>query len=447
MPKAARALLTLGMLAMLGTAARAAEGLKPGEVLDQNTWQKAEGLLPPEILRHYKDGEYQNKIMEWPESQYNWPPDFLAATKANEGKFKTGERGDILEVATGKQPPFILGHPFPTIDPKDPAAGVKILWNFFYRTWYFGNLKAESQVNWVGLKSLERRSDQLVNFMYWDGTPNDERPESNPQNFLYQQLVFTRSPADLQGTQSLTWRYRDADKRDQTWAYVPALRRVRAVSPANRSDGFLGSDMSQDDGPFFDGKAEDFEWKLVGDTDQYRIAEDMNLQGKASSRWVEAKTGEPGGWDTDWPDAKFVGYMDPQWKGVGWAPTGLAVLAKRKFWVVEGIPRDKYYLYGKLQMYIDKVSYQGSWDRKSDWKGQMLSVYQVMAWNPLPFTRPNGKVDYNQGSNSAFQCAENLKLNRATVAGIKSSPTAVFLGRLKFDPATFDVNAMMKAGK
>ncbi|NJR44255.1 hypothetical protein HC761_02160 [bacterium] len=35
---------------------------------------------------------------------------------------------------------------------------------------------------------------------------------------------------------------------------MPALRRVRAVSPANRSDGFLGSDMSQDDGPFFDGK-------------------------------------------------------------------------------------------------------------------------------------------------------------------------------------------------
>ena len=31
-----------------------------------------------------------------------------------------------------------------------------------------------------------------------------------------------------------------------------------SVSPANRSDGFLGSDMSQDDGPFFDGKPEDF---------------------------------------------------------------------------------------------------------------------------------------------------------------------------------------------
>ena len=49
--------------------------------------------------------------------------------------------------------------------------------------------------------------------------------------------------------------------------------RVRAVSPANRSDGFLGSDMSQDDGPFFDGKPEDFEWKLVGKRDGLRIVD------------------------------------------------------------------------------------------------------------------------------------------------------------------------------
>ena len=425
--------------------ASAAEGLKAGEVLGRDTWQKAEGLLPPEILRHYKDGEYENKVMDWPESLWNWPPDFLAASKANEGKLRVGERGEILDVATGKQPPSIMGHPFPTIDRSDPQAGVKILWNFFYRTWYFGNLLAESQVNWIGVRGLERRSDQNVSFSYWDGTPPEERPAENPQNFLYQNLSFVKAPADLQGTQALTWRYRDADKRDSTWAYVPALRRVRATSPANRSDGFLGSDFSQDDGPFFDGKAEDFDWKLVDEVDQYRLAEELNLKGQAKSRWV--KRGNAWGWDTDWPDTKFLGYMDPEWKGVGWAPRGPAVVAKRRFWVVEGVPRDKYYLYGKLQMYIDKMTFQGAWDRKFDWKGNELAVFQVQGWQPLPFTRPDGKVDYGQGSNMSFQTAENLKLNRATVAGIKSSPDAVFMGRLRFDPSVFDVDAMAKSGK
>jgi len=47
------------------------------------------------------------------------------------------------------------------------------------------------------------------------------------------------SPADLQGTAALNYRFHDPKKRDAAWVYVPALRRVRAVSPANRSDGYL----------------------------------------------------------------------------------------------------------------------------------------------------------------------------------------------------------------
>jgi len=442
MPKLAQLLgLAVAVALGAGLTARAADELKPGDTLDQTTWQKAEGLLPPEILEHYKKNEYVNRIADWPASKYTWPPDFHAGTDANEGKFKLGERGDILEKESGKQPPYILGRPFPTIDPSDPGAGVKIVWNYFYQFWYFGNLHAESQVNWISPSGLERRTDQDVRFLYYDGVPVDERP-ANPQNFLTQQLILVRAPADLNGTAALTWRYRDPGKRDSTWTYVPALRRVRAVSPANRSDGFLGSDMSQDDGPFFDGKPEDFEWKLKGETDQFRFAEEINLSGVSKSHWVDGA-----GWDADWPDTKFLGYMDPQWKGVGWAPTGPSVLAKRRFWIVEGTPRDKYYLYGKLELYIDKTTYQGAWHRKFDWKGQLLNTMQVMAWNPLPFTRPTGKVDYNQGSNMAYQCAENLKLNRATVAGVKSSPTAGFYGRVKFEPNVFDTDALSRMGK
>jgi len=441
MPKAT-AVLTLAAALGLGAVSLAGEGPKPGETLDQTTWQKADGLLPPEILKHYREGDYRNAVVDWPESKYNWPPDFLAATKANEGKFTVGQRGEVLSKDTGKQPPYIIGHPFPTIDAGDPAAAVKIVWNQFYRFWYFGNLRAESQVNWISPTALERRTDQDVRFAYYDGVPEDERMP-NPQNFLTQSLIFVEAPADLHGTAALTWRYRDPDKRDSTWTYVPALRRVRAVSPANRSDGFLGSDMSQDDGPFFDGKPEDFEWKLKGEDEGLRFAEDLNLKDKSTSRCVP----ELRAWDADWPDTKFLGYMDPAWKGIAWAPTGPSVLAKRRFWVVEGVPRDRYYLYGKLELWVDRTTYQGAWHRKYDWKGDLLNTMQVMAWNPLPFTRPDGKVDYNQGSNMAYQCAENLKMNRATVAGIKSSPQAGFYGRIRFQPSIFDIDALARRGK
>jgi hypothetical protein len=282
-----------------------------------------------------------------------------------------------------------------------------------------------------------------VRWAYYDGLPQDERPATNPDNYLVRNLSLVVGPADLNGTAALTWRYRDGDRRDATWAYVPALRRVRQTSPANRSDGFLGSDESQDDGPFFDGKAEDFDWKLAGESDQLRICEETNLKGIGKAKWVDAKQA----WDTDWPDIPYIGYQDKNWKGSPWAPIGAAALCKRRFWIIEGTPHDKYYLYGKLQLYIDKVSYQGAWNRKFSWKGELLADHQVMGWNPLPFKRPDGKVDYNQGGNQAYQTIENIKLNRATVAGIKSSPTAAFYTRIKIDPSVFEVDSLARGGK
>jgi len=277
--------------------------------------------------------------------------------------------------------------------------------------------------------------------MYFDGVPERERPKENAGNFLVKYLTVVKSPADVNGTAALSWRYRDPAKRDAAWTYVPALRRVRAISPANRSDGFLGSDFAQDDGNFFEGKPEDFTWKLIGETDQLRLVDPINLEGKSRSVWVP-----PNGWNAMWDDIPFMGYMDPQWKGVAWAPrTG--ALAKRRHWIVEGVPKDRYYLFGKLVMYIDKTSYQGAWDRKFDWKGELLTTYQVMAFNPQPVTRPDGQVDYVQGSNMGFQTAEAVKLERATAAGIKSSPDSKFHLRVLFHESKFALDSLAAAGK
>ena len=66
----------------------ASDGLKPGDVLDKTNWQKAEGLLPPEILKHYENGDYVNAIVDWPMEKIDWPPDFLAGTEKNAGQFR-----------------------------------------------------------------------------------------------------------------------------------------------------------------------------------------------------------------------------------------------------------------------------------------------------------------------------------------------------------------------
>jgi hypothetical protein len=427
-------------LVCLPGVAGAQEELKPGMTLGPDTAALAKDLLPPDVLRHYEKGEYVNPIVAWPEDVYTWPVDFLAGTKTNAGKYAIRD-GAIVDKATGKQPPYIFGFPFPTITPDDPQAGAKAIWNFKYRTWYFGNLKAESQINMLDPKRLARRLDVTASFFYYDGVPPADRPKDNAGNFMEKQLTVVESPADVNGTAALTWRYRDPGKRDSSWTYVPALRRVRQVSPANRSDGFLGSDFAQDDGTFFEAKPEDFTWKLVGEKEQLRLVDPLNLKGESKIRWVKG-----GGWDVEWPDIPFIGYMDPKWKGIAWAPR-TAALAKRPFWVIEGVPKDRYYLYGKLELYVDKIAYQGAWVRKYDWKGDLVQNFQVMAYDPHEKTRPDGTKDWIQGSNMAYQTAESLKFNRATVAGIKTTPTSVFLTRAPFTDAIFSLDALPKWGK
>jgi len=424
-----------------GRAEQAASDLKPGDVLDRSNWKKAEGLLPPEVLKHYEKGEYANPIVDWPAAQWHWPPDFLESTQKNSAQLDVDDAGTVIDKGRGTQPDYVLGLPFPVVDRADPKAAVKILWNHYYYRWYLGSIHAETQLNWLAPDQLERRSDITADFEFFDGVPvADRRP--NPENVLVQILAVTVSPADLSGTAALSWRYRDPAKRDSNWAYVPALRRVRAVSPANRSDGFLGSDMSQDDGEFFDGKTEDFTWTLKDEIDQFRLVDPLAIKDQGEVKWLET-----GGWRTVWPDLPLMGYMDSNWKGIAWAPIS-AALAKRRVWVIEGKPKDKYYLYGRIELYIDKVTYQGAWNRKFNWKGELLNTLQVLTGGPTkPVTRPDGRVDYVRVSNMAFQCAENFKANRATVAGIKSDPKGGFDYYVRFPPSTFDMTSLSRLGR
>lgn len=428
---------------LVATAAIASDRtLQPGDVLDQSTWRQAEGLLPPEILKHYEEGHYSNRVVVWPDGTFHWDPSFEEATDGNRGRLTVTERGTIVDKASGQQPPYIYGFPFPDIDAKDPQAAIKILWNAYYGYWQLGNSHNEIRLLWINPGGIDREAGQDVHFLYYDGQgPAFRMP--NPNNFLMQFIATATYPADLHGTTALTWRYRDSDKRDSNWVYVPALRRVRAVSPSNRSDGFLGSDLSQDDGPFFDGKPEDFSWTLVGEQAVLRYVDPLSLEGQSDMRWLDT-----GGWRSVWSnDLEVVGFQDPNWKGVAWAPVA-PVLAQRKVWVVEATPKDKYYLYGKIQLYLDRETYQGIFNRKYSWSGELLNTYYILGFMAQKKTRPDGTEEYLWGSNMAYQTAENIKMNRATVGGLPApGKSPANDRRVTNDPKFFDMTTLQRFGK
>ena len=104
--------------------------VSPGDVLDKTNWEKAEGLVPDEIIGWIKKGDFVLEIGELNYKPRDYqPPYALEALSANRGKYVLDENDWIVEKETGKRWENIIGHPFPEIDPEDPKVGEKIVYN------------------------------------------------------------------------------------------------------------------------------------------------------------------------------------------------------------------------------------------------------------------------------------------------------------------------------
>ena len=432
----------LAVLSVAAVAGVEAAELKLGEELSSATAAQAEGLLPPEILGFYKKGDWRSTIAEWPDGKLRHDKEFEEATRKNGETLALDVQNGIIDKGTGKKPDAIHGFPFPRIDPADSQAGAKVIWNYFYGVYDGGNSRAAVDLAWVSRKGIDRAAGLESQILYYDGQKAKYRPKSNPQNLLMQMIATVVYPQDLYSTTVLAWRFRESEKRDLNWTYVPALRRVREVSPANRSDGFLGSDLTQDDGQFFDGKPEDFTWKLTGETEMYRLADPHSLKGE-----TERKLLPGGGWQGQFKPGAIIGFESPGWQGAPWAPVA-PVLAKRKLWVIEAVPKDKYYLYGKIELYVDKEGFVGAWNRKFSWNGELLAVFVPTA-GPTVEVTADGNKEYITALGSNYLAGLNLKMDRATVTGfpLKEREKIPSATRVPLDPQAFDYQALQNRAK
>ena len=117
------------------------------------------------------------------------------------------------------------------------------------------------------------------------------------------------------------------------------------MTPANRSDGMMGSDMAVDDAGMYDGKVTAMEWKFLRKEELL-----VPFVGKDPARIVENEDGE---WSTTESIQEVVfGYQKEGWQGVPWAPLNF-IWVKRPAYVVEVHPKDPYYNYGTQYIWVD----------------------------------------------------------------------------------------------
>ena len=370
--KATHHLGTLGncLLLLLCLAAPTAADVAPGDVIDKTNWQKAEGLLPESVLNWVKKGEFVLNIgeLQWNPGDY-WTDTCIRSMEANKGKYVLDKDGLIADATTGKTPKFVEGIPFPGVDLEDPRSAYKIMHNRTFYGYTLGNIDYPFQAIWVGRSGYER--DVQAQFLQYPmiGFP-EAKKVANPKGIEQYGIVRVISPYDIAGTNIMTWRYFD-NRQDMTFGFIPAIRRVRRMSPANRSDAFIGTDMCIDDAYGFAGKISSVEWKptkkqlaLVPLLDEKPQALMQNERGE----WMSTKGIKP----------VIYGYQKKDWQGAPWAATNL-VWVKREVLVLEITPKDPYYNYGTQYLWLDAevpfiVFYKIIHDRAGEyWKTILLT--------------------------------------------------------------------------
>ena len=209
--------------------------------------------------------------------------------------------------------------------------------------------------------SVERHfvADWLRVLQFEGRLHHDPRPrfeKNSDETFRKSGLYPLIEPFDLKGVGGVSFRYQDLIRQDDTWLYLPFLRRVRRLSSAQRSDALFGQDIDVDSYGGYAGQIPWFDWKLLGEKPML-----ASLHGERLPPEPCTKDG---------------------------GMTFCEVWEKRpSVYVIEGKPKVSNYAYSKRVIYVDKetnfVIYSDLYDQNGElWKVVMQSIRTSQAAEP-----------------------------------------------------------------
>lgn len=133
---------------------------------------------------------------------------------------------------------YVAGTPFPSIDPEDPNAGYKVMYNSMY-----GKTSAH-WTNWLqfyvvfvdGEQGVERErvnTGQVMRMVnWWEAHDETARPgdyTAGDGSLFVKELTFVLSPQNVRGIGGFSIEYTD-NKTPSSWVYVRSLRRTRRTT-------------------------------------------------------------------------------------------------------------------------------------------------------------------------------------------------------------------------
>jgi hypothetical protein len=298
-----------------------------GDVIDRTNMHLYSDYLSPGLKWIIERG-VKMRVRDYGKLQLAKP--FLEATEQYAGQVKLSDDETYLIN-------HVAGLPFPIIDDNDPKIAAKLIFNF----------NAAIAVDDLDLRNFDcdtgtvgKDGDPLhverhflidhIRRLYWiERTEVDPKPVNpvNDDQVRYKEALYPIiEPFDLKGTGFTFNRYIDHERQDDSWLYLPQLRRVRRLSSAQRSDALFGQDTDQDSYAGYAGNPAWMTWKYLGT---------KTIMGSYHSEHLPVKWGEGS-----------ANFMHDDW----WEP--------RKVWIVEGVSKLPQYAYSKRVIMIDQDTYR-----------------------------------------------------------------------------------------
>jgi hypothetical protein len=325
-----------------------ADSIPPGTTITMQNWQQFQQYMPDGMVALFQ-GKYYWKMPTDVKMEvgrtiiHPLPKTYMEATEKYSSQVKLVDLPDGALTLSGYQG----GIPFP--NPADPHQGWKVLANVWYR--YLPHLIVDTYGNGCSLDgngSVNCEAAQIVNRqLAFNTDPN------TPANFgaagekFSSEYLMVLEPEQQRYTAQLTISYTDPAKPEDSYVFLPSLRRYQPVSSAARCSPNQGTDSTQEDYRFgFNSNLTELKVDVVAEKKVLALVDSAPPPGEFPKNF-------------DMP----LGWPLPSWGK--WQLRDVYVISASK------IPsKAAGYCYGKRVMYVDKATYAPVWEDLYDSKMQ-----------------------------------------------------------------------------
>lgn len=252
--------------------------VKPGDMITAENAHKVDNLVTPGVLYKVQKGMTMKIV---PTAPINWPPPYKDATEKYADQVRLSPDGRSLLN-------YVAGQPFPFLDPNDPNAATKIIWNNVFRPitsedYDLRHFSCENQ--YTGRNRPHRVIDE-IDVGHYAGYDEVGRTEVEPlpidpdfevtHRYWLFALYPIMSPENLRGAGFIRFRYQDPHRADDVWAWDVGARRLRRLNEGMMSDAVTGSGLPGEGGgnvvvfdpnhySGFNAKVEEYNYHFLGE--------------------------------------------------------------------------------------------------------------------------------------------------------------------------------------